>query len=186
MTTQIVKNIRDFDNLNASKYSTEELYACLGYKKSLADFPINKHLAICEEIKSRYANSELKQIHTSKDAYDILQFMKWEDVEHFYVIFMKHNGVVIKTEKVSSGGITGTVVDQRIIFSMALETKKCTRIVLCHNHPSGNVNPSETDKRLTERIVQAGKILDIEVTDHIIVAGTVNNNFFSFRDEGLI
>lgn len=77
----------------------------------------------------------------------------------------------------------GTVVDSRIIFKRALELKSSTRIILSHNHPSGNLDPSEADKRLTEKMIQGGKLLDIEIADHIIVAG---NNYFSFRDEGLI
>lgn len=181
-----IKSINNFDNLKASQYSIEELYGHLGYKKDLNKFPINKYLAVVEEIKTRYTRTGVKQIRKSQDSYDLLQFMKWEEVEHFYVIFLYHNGNVIKLEKVSSGGITGTVVDQRVIFSMALQTPKCTRIVLCHNHPSGNLNPSEADKRLTERMVQAGKILDIEVTDHIIVGGSIIGGYFSFRDEGLM
>jgi len=181
-----IKTISNFDNLKASQYSIEELYSYLGYKKDLNKFPITKHLALVEEIKLRYAKVPVKQIRISKDSYDLLQFVKWEEVEHFYVIFLCHNGNVIKLEKVSSGGITGTVVDQRVIFSMALQTPKCTRIVLCHNHPSGNLNPSEADKRITEKMIQAGKILDIEVCDHIIVGGSINGGYFSFRDEGLI
>lgn len=186
MTTQTLKAINEFDNLNASQYSIEELYERIGYKKDLAKFPVNKYLALCEEIKTRYTTESVKKINSSEKAYEVLKFLKWEEVEHFYVMLLKNNGELIKTEKVSSGGITGTVVDQRIIFSLAMQTPKCTRIVIAHNHPSGNINPSETDKRLTEKIVQAGKILDIEISDHIIVGGSINSGYFSFKHEGLM
>jgi len=91
-----IKTISNFDNLKASQNSIEELYRYLGYKKDLNKFPITKHLALVEEIKLRYAKVPVKQIRTSKDSYDLLQFVKWEEVEHFYVIFLCHNGNVIK------------------------------------------------------------------------------------------
>jgi DNA repair protein RadC len=127
---------------------------------------------------------EKPQIKSSRDAFEVLASHYFgKTVEAFYVIFMLNNGSVISIENVSNGGITGTVVDSRIIFKRALELKSSTRIIISHNHPSGNLNPSEADKRLTEKMVQGGKLLDIEIADHIIVAG---NKYFSFRDEGLI
>jgi DNA repair protein RadC len=127
---------------------------------------------------------EKPQVRSSRDAYDLLApYYFGKTVEEFYVIFLLHNGKVQAIENVSNGGITGTVVDSRVIFKRALEMKSVTRLVISHNHPSGNLNPSESDKRLTEKMQEAGKLLDIEVADHIIAGA---NAYFSFKDEGLM
>ncbi len=152
----------------------------LGEKKALT------LLTALEIGKRRQLSAALEkpQIKSSRDAFDVLaSYYIGKTVEAFYVIYMLHNGKVISVENVSNGGITGTVVDCRIIFKRALELKSTTRIIISHNHPSGNLNPSEADKRLTEKMIQGGKLLDIEISDHIIVAG---NTYYSFRDEGLI
>ena len=78
--------------------------------------------------------------------------------------------------------MAGTVVDPKMIFKAALD-EKASSIILCHNHPSGNTQPSEEDKKLTKKISEAGKVLEIAVLDHIIVA---HSGFFSFADEGLL
>ena len=83
-------------------------------------------------------------------------------------------------EGISSGGITGTLVDVRIVFKKALE-KGATAVILCHNHPSGALKPSNSDIQLTEKLRDAGKILDIRVLDHLIVT---ESGYFSFADEG--
>jgi len=83
---------------------------------------------------------------------------------------------------VSQGGISGTIIDVRIIMKMALD-KLASSIILCHNHPSGNLIPSEADKEITKKIKEAGKFMDIPVLDHLIIG---NDAYFSFADEGLI
>jgi DNA repair protein RadC len=84
--------------------------------------------------------------------------------------------------RLSKGGIAGTVIDVRLIMEKALY-EHATALILCHNHPSGNKNPSNADIAITKKLTEAGKILDIRVLDHIIVA---ENNYFSFADDGLI
>ena len=88
----------------------------------------------------------------------------------------------MKMERVSIGGITGTVADVRIIFKRALE-EKATSIIVCHNHPSGNKQPSEADKKLTKKLSHGGEILDIKVLDHLIVT---ESEYFSFADEQMM
>lgn len=83
---------------------------------------------------------------------------------------------------ISSGGMAGTVVDQKILFKAGLENKAAS-VILCHNHPSGNVKPSEADIKLTRNLVECGKLMDIPVLDHVIVSQT---GFYSFADEGLL
>lgn len=86
-------------------------------------------------------------------------------------------------KKISSGGITGTVVDIRIVLRYAL-ISKATSMVLCHNHPSGNLKPSQADIDLTKKVKQAGDIMDIQLVDHVIIGS--ESNYYSFADEGII
>lgn len=106
------------------------------------------------------------------------------DLEHeeFWLVFLKRNNEVIKKEMVSKGGISGTVVDPKIIFRKALE-ESATGLILAHNHPSGNLTPSKQDINLTKGICAAGKVLEIAVIDHLIIT---NESFFSFADDGLM
>ncbi len=102
--------------------------------------------------------------------------------EEFWVLLLNRNNLVIDKIMISSGGLSGTVIDVRIILKMALEKLACS-IILCHNHPSGNLIPSQADKDITKKIKEAGKHMDIPVLDHLIIG---NDAYFSFADEGLI
>lgn len=102
--------------------------------------------------------------------------------EEFWVLLLNRNNLVIDKMLVSQGGLSGTVIDVRIILKMALDKLACS-IILCHNHPSGNLVPSEADKDITKKIKEAGKHMDIPVLDHLIIA---NDSYFSFADDGLI
>ena len=102
--------------------------------------------------------------------------------EEFWILLLNRNNLVIDKLMVSQGGLAGTVIDVRIILKMALD-KLATSIILCHNHPSGNLIPSEADKEITRKIKEAGKHMDIPVLDHLIIG---NDAYFSFADEGLI
>ena len=126
---------------------------------------------------------EKAKIGGSKDAFQILQ-LKLEDLPHeeFWVMLLNRANKVIDTKLVGRGGVSSTVVDSKVIFSFALESL-ASGIILGHNHPSGNLKPSNSDIRLTKKIVDAGKIMEVPVLDHIIVG---DNDYFSFADEGLI
>ncbi len=102
--------------------------------------------------------------------------------EEFWVLYLDRSNHIIRKSNISKGGVSGTVVDARIIFKQAIENL-ASSIVLCHNHPSGNLKPSEEDIRITKKLKDAGKLVEIAIIDHIIIAG---NNFFSFADEGLL
>lgn len=126
---------------------------------------------------------EKPKIATSSDAANIFKPLLSDlSYEEFWVILLNRNNLVIDKMIISRGGITGTVIDVRIIMKMALDCLACS-IILCHNHPSGNLIPSEADKEITRKIKDAGKLLDIAVLDHVIIG---NNAYFSFADEGLI
>jgi DNA repair protein RadC len=124
-----------------------------------------------------------ERIISSKEAVDIFQPLLADHLhEEFWILFLNRANIILSKRQISSGGMAGTVVDPKIIFKAALD-EKASSIILCHNHPSGNINPSEEDKKLTKKITEAGKVLEIAVLDHIIVA---HNGFFSFADEGLL
>jgi DNA repair protein RadC len=123
-----------------------------------------------------------KKIHTSSDAFEIFQ-MKIGDLlyEQFAVILLNRANEVIQTVVVSDGGVNGTVADPRRIFKLAIENNAAS-IILGHNHPSGNLKPSESDLKLTKKIKEAGLLLDINVLDHVIVG---IEKYYSFADEGV-
>ncbi len=122
-------------------------------------------------------------IRSSGDAYDqIAVHMEDKPHEEFWVMFLNRANRLIKAECVSKGGLSGTVVDNRIIFKKAL-LKLSSGLILAHNHPSGNLNPSQADIQLTKKIEEGGKMLDIKVIDHLIIT---ESGYFSFADEGLL
>ena len=164
-------------------------------KLSLADFKKIKGIgekkavtiiAALELGKRRQLSQALERpsISNSKSAYEILvTYFLDIVVEQFYVIYLSNNNAVLSVEKMSEGGKTATMVDARVIFKRALEITGATKIVLAHNHPSGNLTPSQADKLLTQRMKEAGKFLEFELLDHVIVG---HNQYFSFADEGLM
>jgi len=124
-----------------------------------------------------------KSITTSKDAFEILHPHLADLVhEEFFVLMLNRANDVIKKHEISKGGVAGTVVDPKLIFTAALE-HRASNIILCHNHPSGHPNPSPEDIKLTKKLSEAGKMMEINVLDHIIIAG---NLYYSFADEGLM
>ncbi len=126
---------------------------------------------------------ERPQIRESKDIFAIMQPLVADlHYEEFWVLLLNQSNKVISRFLLSKGGIAGTVIDVRLIMEKALY-EHATALVLCHNHPSGNNNPSKADIDITRKLSDAGKILDIRVLDHLIVA---ENNYFSFADEGIM
>jgi DNA repair protein RadC len=126
---------------------------------------------------------ELKKITSSKAVFEIMQPIIGElPHEEFWVLFLNNSNKVIYKTQISKGGITGTVVDTRIIYKTALE-HNATSVILCHNHPSGALQASDADKQITQKLKEAGKHLDILVLDHIIVT---EKSYLSFADEGIL
>lgn len=123
------------------------------------------------------------KITCSQDIYQLMkQELQDEQIEYFYLILLSRSNQVIKKHLISQGGTAGTVVDTKLVFKAALE-HLAQSIILVHNHPSGNLKPSEQDKRLTERMVKVGRELDLPVLDHVIFTDV---GYFSFADEGMI
>ncbi len=141
-------------------------------------------IAAVELGSRRKINEAVKQkLTSSRQAFEILQpKIGDKQYEEFWFLAINRANVVTGSYRVSDGGITGTVADIRRIFKLALE-QNATSIILAHNHPSGNLSPSEEDKSLTKRLVSAGKVMDIPVQDHLIIT---YDGYYSFADEGLI
>lgn len=137
------------------------------------------------EISNRREITQLKQ-KKMNDVAEIGQYLKsilqHKSIETFWVMYLNNNHILVGEQEISKGGITSTLVDVRIILKRALELN-ATKMVLCHNHPSGNLKPSEADKQVTQKIKNAAALHDIQVIDHFIVSHT---GFLSFANEALL
>lgn len=138
------------------------------------------------EIGRRRKPSSFDSTKAIKSSQDVYQIMKsyFADKEHeeFYSLALSRANKVKSIDVISIGGVSGTVADGKIIFKKALE-KSASAIILCHNHPSGNLKPSQSDIQLTNKMKEFGKFIDMPVLDHLIIT---NEHYFSFADEGLI
>ena len=138
------------------------------------------------ELGRRRQSSEVKdkeKITSSRDIFDALHpLLADKPHEEFWILLLNRANKVIDKMSISSGGLTGTVADVRMIFNHAIKSQ-ATSIVLSHNHPSGNLSPSQSDIDLTKKMVRAGETLDIKVLDHLIIG---ENRYYSFADEGMI
>ena len=123
------------------------------------------------------------KITCSDDAYRVMQpYLLDQPLEQFWIILLNRANEVIRPHCVSQGGVAGTVADPKTIFKAALD-KLASSIILVHNHPSGNLTPSEADIRLTHKLKEAGQVLDLPVLDHLIFT---NHGFYSFADEAML
>jgi len=129
------------------------------------------------------AIKERPQINGSRSAYNIIAPVLMDlPHEEFWIILMNRANKVLKKERVSVGGTSVTVVDAKILFRKAIEGH-ATSLILCHNHPSGQLRPSQADLNLTQSLKAAGKTLDINIMDHLIIA---DGGYYSFADEGVM
>ena len=140
----------------------------------------------CNNYSNRKASSiaeEKGQIKCSKDVFDIFSPLL-SDLEHeeFWVLFLNRSNKVLGKMKLSQGGVSETVTDVRIIMKHAIN-RLASGLIISHNHPSGNLNPSESDTKITQKIKEAGNLLDIQLLDHIIVS---EKDHYSFADNGLL
>lgn len=151
-------------------------------KESLAT---GKVAEVTMAYKAKVKPSERAKITSSRDAYNTLHPFYEETIEHvesFKVILMNRANKVLGVINVGNGGLTSCVADVRLIFQAAL-LANATALIISHNHPSGAIKPSDADDRLTNNIVQAGKIMEVQVLDHIILTP---DSYYSYADEGKI
>lgn len=133
--------------------------------------------------KSAQEVPEKVKISCSKDAFKIFHPLLADLLtEEFWVIFLNQNNKILGKSQLSTGGINFSLVDLRVLFKLALEFS-CSAIMIAHNHPSGNLKPSQSDNKITKDISEAGKILNIQLLDHLIIT---QSSFFSYSDENLL
>ena len=162
-------------------------------KKSISDLKKNYHgvgdakaitiVAALELGRRRklQENFERPKITSSRTVFDLMQPVLGDlPHEEFWVLLLNRSNKVITKFRVSQGGVSGTVIDVRLILKPAIENL-ASSIILCHNHPSGNVYPSEADEKITEKVRDAAEVMDIKVLDHLIITDT---DYLSFADEG--
>jgi DNA repair protein RadC len=136
--------------------------------------------------RPKFKVSERPQISQSKDAYDIL-IQHWDKgkialLEEFKILLLNRRNRVLGIVHISTGGYSGTVADTKVIFTAAL--KACASgIILCHNHPSGELDPSNEDLIMTRRLKEAGKLLDLNILDHLVIS---QYGYYSFGDDGIL
>lgn len=138
------------------------------------------------ELGRRRRGSEViqrKKIQSSKDVFELFQVeLAEKKYEGFWLLLLDRANKIVGQEKISEGGTAGTVADPKRIFKTAID-RHASSLILCHNHPSGNVEPSQADISLTKKMIQAGTLLDIQILDHIIIG---EENYFSFADENMM
>lgn len=138
--------------------------------------------------KTKVNPNDRPKIGSSKDAYQILlDFWNKDTIEYyeeFKVMTLNRANRVLGILTISQGGVNGTVIDAKLIFQMAIRTN-ASGLILSHNHPSGNIFPSDADKVITSKIKEGGKLIDINLLDHIILVPN-GELYYSFADEGLI
>lgn len=168
-------------NLNAlGKLSLEQLTQFKGIGEAKA-ISIIAAMELGRRRRAEEANVQEK-ISSSKMVFDIMQPIIGELAhEEFWILYLNNSNKIISKRQLSIGGITGTLVDVRLVFKNALELGAVS-MILCHNHPSGTLTPSDADKQITQKLKTAGNSLEIKVLDHLIIT---ENNYFSFADKGI-
>jgi DNA repair protein RadC len=160
-----ISDLKKLNGIGPARAVTIAAALELGRRRKLAEIP------------------EVPQIKCSKDVADIFQPLL-SDLAHeeFWILYLNRSNKVIDRNKLSQGGISGTVTDVRIVMKRAIECL-ASGIIVCHNHPSGNLNPSESDSRITQKIKEAGNLMDIQLLDHLIIS---DKDYYSFADNGLL
>ena len=174
--TEVGNNLRELGRLSVNELTRHK---GMGPAKSVA-------IVAAMELGRRRGSAELHdkmRIAGSQDVFLLFQPILGDLAhEEFWILLLNRANRVIDNIRISQGGISGTVIDVRIILKHALD-RLASAIILCHNHPSGNLKPSEADIKITSKIGDSSRTMDLQLLDHLIIA---DNSYFSFSDEGLI
>jgi len=181
---EIAKQMLGFSDNNLNKFwrsdfSDLKKFTGIGEKRAI------KLLAIFALARRRNESEtmSLPKVTSSRDAFEIFHSLIGDlPYEEFWMLILSKANKVLKKVRISEGGVSGTVVDPKKIYKIALDHHSSS-LILGHNHPSGNIQPSEADHKITKKIKECGILLDIAVLDHIIVG---NEQFYSFADEGCL
>lgn len=160
-----IKELQKLKGIGAAKAITIAAAMELGRRRQLADIKI-RPLVTCSKDAYHAIGSDLADL-----AY-----------EEFWILLLNRANRIIGKVQISTGGVAGTVVDPKMVFRKALEGLACS-IILCHNHPSGNLKPSQTDLELTQKLKQVGLAIEIPIFDHLIIT---EKDYFSFADDGIL
>lgn len=178
LSKRILSNVGGINSLAKLSISQLMKFKGIGEAKAVS---IVAALELSSRRKTEKAN-EIVKITSSKRVFDVMQPIIGDlSHEEFWVLFLNNSNNVITKSQLSKGGISGTIVDVRLVFKLAMENG-ATGLILCHNHPSGNLTPSDADKQITKKIKQAGESLDVKVLDHLIIT---ESKYYSFVDEGI-
>jgi DNA repair protein RadC len=180
LSKRIMNEVNDnLAELSRLTISDLQRYKGIGEAKAIT-------IAAALELGRRRSTSilnEKPQLKDSKTAFILLQKELGDlNDENFCILLLNRANKVLRAVKISDGGITGTVVDPRKVFKIALDNN-ATSIILGHNHPSGQLAPSDADIKLTRKLKEAGEMLDLPVLDHLIIG---DGNYYSFADEGIM
>ncbi|MDD4983551.1 MAG: DNA repair protein RadC [Candidatus ainarchaeum sp.] len=186
-TGTITENVIDMSNRLIKEYGLDKLFECslkeLQKIKGIGPSKAMQILAI-SELGKRHNQSKktLKQISSAKEVFNLFhERLKDEKQENFYVLMLNNKNYIIKEELITKGILDSTIIHPREIFKPAIKNSSA-RIILVHNHPSGDPAPSEEDVKVTQQIKEASKVIGIELADHIII-GT--DNYYSFKQKSI-
>ena len=173
---------------NVEKYgyvsqSDSDLLKLINYKEDTTSFYNSVQYRAYKELTRRKVTEPRIKVTSSQTIYENLSFLEGYGHEEFWVIYLRQNNTIIKMQQQSKGGIAGTIVDVRLILKDAILCK-ASGIILAHNHPSGELRPSQQDIEITQKIKQSAKIMEIAVLDHVIISGT--SGYYSFCDGGIL
>lgn len=179
LSKYILEHFGDKELLNAT---VEELCSIKGIGIAKA-CTIIAALQLGKRITKNILNRKITKVNSSSDCYNLVkEDFSLSDKEHFIAILLNIKNDIISTEVVSVGDLNSTVVNPREVFKPCVK-KSAKKVIICHNHPSGNPRPSYADRKLTNRLIEAGAILDIEVLDHIIIG---HNCYYSLSKDMII
>lgn len=173
---KIKNNLHELGKLN-----TEDLkkFKGIGEAKAIT-------IIAAMELGRRRNQSSALEMDKVSGSNDVARFLRpiIGDLPHeeFWALFLNRQNKIIDKQRLSQGGMTGTVIDVRLVLKMALE-RHATSLIFAHNHPSGNLEPSEADKKITRQLKESAKIMDIPLLDHLIIT---QGGYFSFADEGML
>ena len=173
-TGTINENVVDMSNRLIKEYSLEKLFDCsLKELQSIKGIGPSKAMQILamSELGKRYSQSKnpIKKISCAEDVYNhFKEKLKDEKQENFYVLILNNANNIIKEEFISKGVLDSAILHPREVFKPAIKNS-ASKLILVHNHPSGNPEPSEEDIEITRRLIEAGKLIDIKVLDHVII-----------------
>ncbi|MBN2348608.1 MAG: DNA repair protein RadC [Bacteroidales bacterium] len=160
-----IKDLQKIHGIGEAKALSVIAALELGRRRKLADIPDKQKITSSNDVFSLF--------------HPILADLPYEE---FWILLLNRANKIIERYKISQGGVSGTVIDIKMILKNAVENL-ASSIILCHNHPSGNLMPSEADKSITKKLKEASELMDIKLLDHIIIG---NNAYFSFIDEAIL